>query len=179
MRLMNDILLPYQDSFVIVYLDDITVYSATWEEHISHLIQVLETLKKHQLLANLNKCKFSRQYLVYLGYVIGGGELKIDLAKMEAIMKWLVPTNVTKVSIFFEASQYLWKFITSFLAVVAPLHAIKTSGKSFQWGKNQHKAFDEMKIKISQAPMLTLPNLHKPFEVETHASGYAMGAVLM
>jgi hypothetical protein len=81
-------------------MDDILVYSATWEEHISHFIHVLETLKKHQLLANLNKCEFAQQSLVYLGYVIDGGELKIDPAKMEAIMKWSVPTNVTEVRSF-------------------------------------------------------------------------------
>jgi hypothetical protein len=116
---------------------------------------------------------------VYLGYVIGGGELKIDPTNMEAIMKWPIPTNVTEVRSFFGATQYLQKFIASFSVVVAPLHAITTSGKSFQWGKNQQKAFDEMKRKISQAPVLTLPNLQNPFEVETDASGYAMGAVLM
>jgi hypothetical protein len=70
-------------------------------------MQVLETMKKHQLLANLKKCEFSRQYLVYLGYVIGGGEIKIYLAKMEAIMKWLVPKNLTRVRSFVGATQYL------------------------------------------------------------------------
>jgi hypothetical protein len=116
---------------------------------------------------------------VYLGYVIGGGELKIDPTKMEAIMKWSIPTNVTEVRSFVGAVQYLRKFIASFSAVVTPLHAITASGKSFQWGKNQQKAFDELKRKISQAPVLALPNLQKPFKVETNASGYAMGAVLM
>jgi hypothetical protein len=159
MRLMNDVLRPYLDSFVIVYLDDILVYSATWEENMSHLMQVLETLKNHQLLANLNKCKFAQQCFVYLGYVISGGELEIDLAKMEAIMKWLIPTNFTEVRSFVGATQYLQKFIASFLAIVAPLHAITTSGKSFLWGKNQQKAFDDLKRNISQAPMLMLPNL--------------------
>ena len=79
---------------------------------------MLETLKKHQLLANLNKCEFAQQSLVYLGYVIDGGELKIDPANMEAIMKWPVPTNVTEVRSFVGAVQYLRKFIASFSAVV-------------------------------------------------------------
>eukprot|EP00253_Pinus_taeda_P027358 PITA_27358 len=124
MRLMNDVLRPFIDSFVIVYLDDILVYNVTWEEHISHLTQMLETLKKHHLLANLKKCEFARQPLVYLGYVIGGGELKIDPANMEAIMKWLVPTNVFGVKSFIGAAQYLRKFIASISAISAPLHAI-------------------------------------------------------
>ena len=114
-----------------------------------------------------------------MGYVIDGGELKIDPAKIEAIMKWLVPTNVNEVRSFVGAAQYLQKSIASFSAIIAPLQAITANGKSFQWGKNQQKAFDELKRKISQALVLALPNLQKPFEVETDASGYAMGAVLM
>jgi hypothetical protein len=84
-----------------VYLDDIGLY-LLWEEHISHLMQVLGTLKKHQLLENLKKCEFAQLSLVYLGYVIGGRELKMDPAKMEAIMKWPVPTNVIEVRSFVE-----------------------------------------------------------------------------
>jgi len=80
-KIMNVFSCPYLDSFVIVYLDDILVNSATWEEHISRLMQVLEILKKYQLLANLKKCEFAQQSLVYLEYVIGGGEVKIDPAK--------------------------------------------------------------------------------------------------
>eukprot|EP00253_Pinus_taeda_P031122 PITA_31122 len=148
-----------RDSFVIVYLDDILVYSATWEEHISHLMQVLETLKKHQLLANLKKCEFVQQSLVYLGYVISGGELKIYASKMEVVMKWLMPTNVYEVMHFIVATQYLRKFIASFSAIAASLHAITTSGKSFQWGKGKHKAFKELKEKISETPVPTLLNL--------------------
>jgi hypothetical protein len=107
MRLINDFLCPYIDSFVIVYLDDISIYSATWEEHISHLMQVLETLKKHKLLANLKKCEFSQHYLVYLGYVIGGGELKIDPSNMYSITKWPFPTTITEIRSFVGAVKCL------------------------------------------------------------------------
>eukprot|EP00253_Pinus_taeda_P014012 PITA_14012 len=127
--------------------------------HKDAALKVLETLKKHQLLENLKKCKLAQQSLVYFGYVVGGGELKIDPSKMEAIMKWSVPTNVTEVRSFIEAAQYLRKFIALFLVVEALLHAIIASGKSFQWGKGQQKVFDELKKKISEAPILALPNL--------------------
>jgi hypothetical protein len=100
-------------------------------------MQVLETLKKHQLLANLKKCEFSQHSLVYLGYVISGGERNIYPTNMEAIMKWLVPTNVTKVRIFVGATQYLHKFIVSFSVVDTPLHTISMSGDSFHWGENK------------------------------------------
>ena len=85
--------------------------------------------------------------------------MKIDPSKMDAIMKWSVPTNFTKVRSFIGAAQYLRKFIALFLAGEAQLHAIKASGKSFQWGKGQQKAFDESKKKISEGPFLALPNL--------------------
>jgi len=93
-------------------------------------------------------------------------------------MKWLVATNVIEVRSFIGAAQYLRKFIASFSVVEAPLHTITESGKSFQWGKGQ-KDFHELKKKINEAPILALPNLQRPFEVETNASGYAMGVVLM
>eukprot|EP00253_Pinus_taeda_P033077 PITA_33077 len=141
--------------------------------------QVLETLKKHQLLPNIKKCESAQHSLVYLGYVIGGGELKIDPSNMDVIKKWLAPTNFIEVMSFIGGSQYLRKFISSFLAVAALLHAITESGKSFQWGKGQQKDFDELKNKINEAPILTLPNLKRPFEVETDVSGYAMGVILM
>jgi hypothetical protein len=111
--------------------------------------------------------------------VIGGGEIKIYLANMEAIMKWKIPIDVTEVRSCFGETQYLRKFIASFSTEATPLHAIKNSGKSFLWGNNQKKAFDKIKRKINQAPGITLPNFQKPFEVETDAAGYGMGVVLM
>jgi hypothetical protein len=111
---MNDVLHPLLDYFVIVYLDDILIFNSTLEEHISHLKQVLDTLKRHQLLANLKKCEFGRQSLVYLGHMIGGGELKIDPMKIEAISKWLTPTSITKVRSFMGAAQYLQIFFSLF-----------------------------------------------------------------
>jgi hypothetical protein len=96
---------------------------------------------------------------VYLGYVINGGKLQINLAKMKFVIKLLDHTKVTKFRIFYGAAQYLWKFIATLLVVVAPLHAITVSSKSLQWVKNQQKDFDELKQNISQALILTLPNL--------------------
>jgi hypothetical protein len=116
---------------------------------------------------------------VYLGYVIGGSELKIDHANMEAIMKCSIPTNCTKFRSFVGVAKYFQNFIDSFLAVVAPLHKITSGSKSFQWGKNQQKSFDEVKINIIQEPVLVQPNLQNPFEVEIDASGYTMGEVMM
>lgn len=92
-RLMNDVVHPFIESFVMIYLDYMLIFSTTWEEHVSHLKQVLEELKKHQLLETLNKIELAKQSFVYLPHVIGGGELKIDPVKIEAINKWTTPTN--------------------------------------------------------------------------------------
>jgi len=94
-------------------------------------MQVLETLNKHQPPANLKKCEFAQQSLVYIGYVIGGGKLNIDPTKIEAIMKCSFPINVSEVRIFIRVAQYLRKSIASFLMVAKLPHAITTSGKSF------------------------------------------------
>ena len=151
MGLMNDVVCPFIDSFVIVYFDEILVQNATQEEHISHLTQVLETLKKHKLLRSLEKYEFALKYLLYLGYVTGGGYLKIEPTKMEAIMNWKIPTNVYEVRSFIGAAQNLRKFIASFLLVTTSLHVITTSGNFFQWGTGQQRGFEDVKNKINQS----------------------------
>jgi hypothetical protein len=94
-------------------------------------MQVLGTLKNNHLLANLKKNEFSQHSLVYLGYVINGGDFNIDFVKMEQTIKWLVPTNVTKFTIFVGTPQYIWNLIASISLVFSPLHTITTSNKSF------------------------------------------------
>lgn len=176
---MSDVLFPYMNSFVIIFLDDILVYNANQEEHISHLLQEQETLKKYRILSNLMKCNIAYQYSVYFEYVIGGGNLNIDPTNMEFILKWLMHTHVFEIRSFFGVSQYMCKFIASFSIVDTPLHFITTRGKSFSWGENNQKVIEEMKNKISHVLVLTFPNLQKPLKTETDASGYAMGVVLM
>ncbi|MDZ7970879.1 MAG: reverse transcriptase family protein, partial [Nostoc sp. DedSLP03] len=124
MRLMNEVLRPFIDDCVIVYLDDILVFSRTWEEHIQHIEKVLKVLQKHQLKLNAKKCEFGKQTLVYLGFVIGGGELRIDPKKIEAILNWPRLKTVTEVRSFIGACQYVRKFIKHFSQIAAPLHSL-------------------------------------------------------
>jgi hypothetical protein len=126
----------------------------------------------------LSKCKFDKTSLVYLGYIVGNGKLKIDLAKVEVIVKFPKPTTTTKVGIFLIEVQYWRKFNVNFSYIVAPLHALTCVKKVFQWGGKQHKSFERLKEKISITTFLTFPYLQQPFEIQTDASRYVMGAVL-
>ena len=100
MRVMNDVFRPFIDEFVIVYLDDILIFSRTREEHVQHVRQILSILQREKLFVKLSKCEFGKTSLVYLGYIVGGGELKIDPSKVDVIVNWPKPTNVTEVRSF-------------------------------------------------------------------------------
>jgi hypothetical protein len=97
MRVMNDVSRPFIDDFVIVYLDNILVFSGTWDEHVRHVKQVLDTLQRENLYVKLSKCEFGKTTLVYLGHIVGGGQLKIDPSKVDVIVNCLEPKSVTEV----------------------------------------------------------------------------------
>jgi hypothetical protein len=175
MRVMNDVLRHFLDDCVIVYLDDILIFSKSREEHVKHVKQVLDVLRNEKLFLKMSKCEFGKTSLIYLGHIVSGGELKIDPSKVKVILEWPKPSNVTEVRSFLN-----WrKFIANFSSIVAPLHAMTSVKKVFQWGGKQQKAFDTLKEKISSVPVLALPNLRQRFEIQTDASNYAMGAVLL
>eukprot|EP00253_Pinus_taeda_P014293 PITA_14293 len=178
MRLMNDVLKPFLDDFVIVYLDDILIFIKMWEEHLKHVKQTLDVLKREKLHVKLSKCEFGKTSLNYLGHIVGGGELKIYPSKVAVIVNWPKPKSATEVRSFLGAAQYWRKFISNFSLIAAPLHALTRLKKVFHWGNKQQKAFDTLKEKISTLPVLALPDLQRPFGIQTDARDYAMGVVL-
>ena len=125
------------------------------------------------------KCEFKKISLVYLGHIVGGGELKIDPFKVDVILNWPKPKTVTEVRSFLGASQYWRKFISNFSSIAAPLHELTSVKKVFQWGGKQQKSFHSLKEKISSTPVLSLPDLRQSFEIQADAIEYAMGTVLM
>jgi hypothetical protein len=179
MQVMNDVFRPFIDDFVIVYLDYILIFSRNREEHVQHVRQILSVLQREKLFVKLSKCEFGKTSLVYLGYIVGSGELNIDPSKVEVIVNWPRPKSVIELRIFMGETQYWRKFIANFSLIVAPLHALTSVKRGFQWGGIHQKAFDTLKVNISTTPILALPDLHQYFEIETDASDYAMGALLM
>ena len=131
MRVMNDVFRPFIDDFLIVYLDDILVFSKTWEEHIVHVKKVLDVLRKEKLYVKMSKCEFDKTSLVYLGHIIGGGHLQVDLAKVAIIVNWPRPNTVTEIKSFLGAVQYWRKFISGFSSIAAPLHALTSVNKFY------------------------------------------------
>jgi hypothetical protein len=124
MRVMNDVLRPFLDDCVIVYLDDILIFSKSREEHAKHVRQVLDVLRKEKLFLKMSNCEFGKTSLIYLGRIVGGGKLKIDPSKVKVILEWPKPSNVTEVRSFLGAAQYWRKFIANFSSIAAPLHAV-------------------------------------------------------
>jgi len=139
MRLMNDVIRPFLNDFVIVYLDDILIFSKTWEEHLKHVKHTLDFLKREKLYVKLSKCEFCKTSINYLGHIVGGGELKIDPCKVAVIVSWPKPKSAIEVRSFLGAAQYWRKFISNFSSIVAPLHALTGLSKAFQWEENIRK----------------------------------------
>ena len=180
MRLMNEVLHDFIGKSVVVYLDDILVYRRNKEEHLQHLKMVFQRLQEQKLKINLEKCDFLKQELVYLGFVISKGELKMDSSKVEAIINWPTPTAVGEVWSFHGLATFYRKFIKNFSNICAPiLNTTKGGGKTkFEWNDATNKSFEEFKQKVAKYPILVLLDFNKVFTIECDASGFAIGAVL-
>lgn len=179
MRLMNEVLKEFIGKFVIVYLDDILVFSQTREEHLRHLKYVLERLQQEKLLINMKKCSFMKSELVYLGFVISKDGLKMDPKKVEAIVNWHSPKNIFEVRSFHGLASFYRKFIKNFSGICAPIiDTIKKDRKPFVWTAVAKKKIQLLKKKITEKPVLKLPDFDQLFQVTCDASGIAIGAVL-
>jgi hypothetical protein len=148
MRLMNHVLHAFIGRFVVVYFDDILIYNKNLEDHVMHLKSVLEILRKERLFANLKKCTFCTDKLVFLGFVVGKRGIMVDEEKVKAIQEWPMPTTISQVRSFHGlASFYRW-FVRDFNnSLVAPLTEVIKKNVSFKWGKEQENAFNLNKKK--------------------------------
>lgn len=177
MRLIHQVLQPFLNNFIVVYFDDILVYSRTVEDHLSHLRILFEILHKHQLYINLGKCSFLTTEIAFLGFYINQFGISIDPSKISAIQKWPKPTSVRDIQCFLGLASFYRKFIKHFSSIAAPSTECLKKGK-FLWDKNQDSSFETLKDKLSNTPVLGLPDFSQPFEVAVDASGIGIGAVL-
>ncbi|WZY93770.1 hypothetical protein YC2023_066099 [Brassica napus] len=178
MRLMNEVLRPYIGKFVVVYFDDILIYSRSLTEHMGHLEQVLKALRQEGLYANLKKCVFCTDQLVFLGFVVSSQGLKVDEEKNKAIQDWPTPTTIGHIRSFHGLASFYRRFVKDFSTIAAPMTSVIKKNVTFAWGPAQEESFNRLKYSLTHAPVLTLPNFDKPFEIECDASGTGIGAVL-
>ncbi|KAH9722467.1 Endonuclease [Citrus sinensis] len=177
--LMNKVLQPFLDRFVVVYLDDIVVYSTTLEDHAQHLQQVLQVLRDNELFLKLEKCSFAQQEVEFLGYKIAGGKIMMENDKVKAILDWEPPSKVPELRSFLGLVNYYRRFIKGYSAKAAPLTDMLKKNRTWHWSEECQRAFEELKKAISEEPVLALPDHTKPFEVQTDALDFAIGGVLM
>ena len=179
MDLMNRVFQPYLDRFVIVFIDDILVYSGSSEEHSEHLRIVLQTLRERQLFAKLSKCQFWLDRVAFLGHVISAEGVSVDPQKIEAVVNWKPLKNVSEVRSFLGLAGYYRKFVEGFSKIAAPLTKLTRKDVKYDWVDACQKSFDELKGRLTSAPVLVLPNGRDGFVVYSDASRQGLGCVLM
>jgi hypothetical protein len=157
MRLMNEVLREFIGKFVIVYLDDILIFSKTKAEHLKQLAIVMKKLQWEKLLINMKKSSFMKTELIYLGFVISANELRMDPDKVEVIKNWPSPRNVFEVRSFHGLASFYRKFIRNFSGIsAAMMDTVKKWHKSFQWIVEAERSFNLLKRKITEQPVLVL-----------------------
>ncbi|KAD5960466.1 hypothetical protein E3N88_11938 [Mikania micrantha] len=179
MDLMNRVCKPYLDQFVIVFIDDILIYSKNEKEHEQHLKTVLELLKEERLYAKFSKCEFWLREVQFLGHVINSDGIHVDPAKIEAIKNWDVPTTPTEIRSFLGLAGYYRRFISNFSKIALPLTKLTQKSEPFVWTQKQEEAFQTLKQRLCNAPILTLLEGNDDFVVYCDASHQGLGCVLM
>ena len=180
---MHHVLRPLVGKSVSIFLDDICVYSANLEQHLQHLEEVFKKLREHQFYLNRQKCTFAASSVKYLGHIISGKGIEVDPAKIQAIVDWPVPKTVHDVRSFLGLASYYRRFIHKFSHIATPLsdltRGVVTKHGKIVWGAREQEAFDTLKHKLTEAPVLAIADPTRPFELHCDASNFAISGVLM
>ncbi|XP_058189294.1 uncharacterized protein LOC131306881 [Rhododendron vialii] len=179
MDLMNHIFHAYLDRFVVVFVDDILIYSPSQEEHQSYLTIVLELLREHRLYAKLSKCEFWLSEVKFLGHVVSNGGVSIDPEKIQSVMNWQRPKNVLEIRSFLGLAGYYRRFIQDFSCLAAPMTRLTRKGTHFVWGDACETTFVELKKRLMTAPVLIVLERGVGYSVYCDASKEWLGCILM
>jgi hypothetical protein len=175
---MNELFHPHLRKYVLVFFDDILVYSKTWKEHINQIGQVLSILEKNQFYAKMSKCTFGKEEVEYLSHIISKNGVKVDPNKIKAIPERPRPKSISKLRGFLGLAGYYRRFVKNYAHLTAPLTNLLKKN-SFHWNEESEKCFRNLKEIMSTTPVLATPDFSKPFIIECDASGFGIGAIMM
>jgi len=177
--MMNDIFRTLiAKGIVVVYLDDILIFMKTEEEHERAVQRVLEVLMEHKLFLHPEKCEFHRKQIEYLGLVISENKVKMDPVKVAGVCDWPTPENQTDVQAFIGFINFYCHFIWDFSTIARPLFDLTRSDKVWNWDAKEREAFKRLKMAVTTAPVLVLPQDSEPFRIEADSSNFASRAIL-
>ncbi|KAL0165682.1 hypothetical protein M9458_037526, partial [Cirrhinus mrigala] len=176
--LVNDVLRDMIDRFVFVYLDDILIFSPSYQDHVQHVRQVLQRLLENQLFVKVEKCEFHVKSVSFLGHIISVEGIRMDPAKVRAVSDWPTPDSRKALQRFLGFANFYRRFIRNFGQVSAPLTALTSTRVEFSWSAAAQAAFDELKHRFTSAPILVTPDPSRQFVVEVDASEVGVRAVL-
>jgi hypothetical protein len=178
MYMMNKVFMEYLDKFVVVFNDDILIFSKNEEEHDKYLRMVLK-LRENQMYAKLNKCEFWLKEVSFLGHINYEGGISVGPSKVKDVLSWNTPQNILDIRSFLGLAGYYKRFIEGFSKISKPMTELLAKGKTFEWTPRCEASFQELKKRLTTTPVLTMPDMEKPFSIYCNASGQGLGCVLM
>jgi hypothetical protein len=179
MYLMNSVFMLELDKFIVVFIDDILIYSKTEEDHVDHLRVVLQRLRDHRLYAKFSKCEFWLNSVKFLGYTISSKGISIDPTKVQEVMDWKPTTSVHQIRSFLGLAGYYQRFIPDFSKIAKPMTELLKKEVKFHWDDKCEKTFHTLRKLLTTALVLAQPDNTEPFDVYCDASGTGLGCVLM
>jgi hypothetical protein len=179
MYLINSVFMPKLDKFVVVFIDNILIYSKSEEEHAHHLWVILQWLRDHQLYGKFNKCTFWLKEVPFLGHIISVEGIAVDPSKVQEVLDSKSPKSATQIRSFLGVAGYYRWFIPNFSKIAKPMTQLLEKDAKFKWGLQCEEVFLTLKKLITTAPVLAQPDIKKSFDVYCDASDTGIGGVLM
>jgi hypothetical protein len=177
MYLMNKVFMQCLDKFIIVFIDDILIFSKTMEEHEEHLRLVLEKLLSNQLYAKFSKCEFWLTEVAFLGHIISAGGVSVDPGKVKDVLNWMQPTTASEIRSFLGLAGYYHRFIKDFSKIAKPMTKLLEKNKASEWTKECQASFEELRKHLTSTLVLVLPDLTKKVDIYCDASRQGLGCV--